>query len=63
MTETTPQYKAAPSDLAELLTDEQIELLAVLLTNVKRDPGWGAVKIIVIDSRIVNFKLERSYQV
>jgi hypothetical protein len=47
--------------LAQLLEPEQIKLLAELLIEIIDDTGWGDVKIVVAEKRVVRLKAEKSY--
>ena len=49
------------ADLIDLLNSEQIQLLARLLTEVIADTGYGDVKIIIAEKRVVRLKAEKSY--
>lgn len=51
----------ALSKLEKHLCPDQIELLASLLADVIDDTGYGDVKIIIADKRVVRLKAEKSY--
>jgi hypothetical protein len=50
-----------PPALEQLLSQEQMALLAKLLREVLDDTGYGDVKIIVAEKRVVRLKAEKSY--
>ena len=56
-----PQPNNGSADLIDLLNSEQIQLLARLLTEVIADTGYGDVKIIIAEKRVVRLKAEKSY--
>ena len=60
MTPTKPPPPKAPP-ISELLDQEQIQLLARLLLEVIDETGWGDVKIIIAEKRVVRLKAEKSY--
>jgi len=47
--------------LEQLLTQEQVLLLTRLLREVLDDTGYGDVKIIIAEKRVVRLKAEKSY--
>ena len=51
----------ALAKLEEHLCTKQIEMLASLLDGVKGETGYGEVKIIIADKRVVSLKAEKSY--
>ena len=51
----------ALAKLEEHLCTEQIEMLASLLDDVIGETGYGDVKIIIADKRVVRLKAEKSY--
>ena len=51
----------ALAKLEKHLCTDQIELLASLLADVIDDTGYGDVKIVIADKRIVRMKAEKSY--
>ena len=51
----------SPPALEQLLSQEQIILLTKLLREVLDDTGYGDVKIIVAEKRVVRLKAEKSY--
>jgi hypothetical protein len=59
MDKSKPPPKALP--ITDLLNQEQIQLLARLLLEVLEDTGYGDVKIIVAEKRVVRLKAEKSY--
>jgi hypothetical protein len=63
MTETPERYTATPhtADLDFIMTEEQIRLFASKLAGLIKDPGWGCIKIVVVDGKIENIKVEKSY--
>ena len=66
MNDPTPQSSTisaiiALAKLEEHLCADQIELLASLLDDVIGETGYGDVKIIIADKRVVRLKAEKSY--
>ena len=51
----------SPPALDQLLSQEQIILLTKLLREVLDDTGYGDVKIIIAEKRVVRLKAEKSY--
>ena len=47
--------------MEQLLTQEQVLLLTRLLREVLDDTGYGDVKIIIAEKRVVRLKAEKSY--
>ena len=47
--------------LEQLLTQEQVLLLVRLLREVLDDTGYGDVKIVIAEKRVVRLKAEKSY--
>ena len=58
---TTTSAVLALAKLEKHLCADQIEMLASLLDDVFDDSGWGTVKIVVADKRVVRLKAEKSY--
>jgi hypothetical protein len=48
--------------LVKLLGEEKAARLADLLEEVMQSPGWGDVKIVVVDGRPALLKIEKSYK-
>ena len=51
----------ALAKLEKHLCADQIEMLASLLDDVIGETGYGDVKIVVADKRVVRLKAEKSY--
>ena len=51
----------ALAKLEKHLCTDQIEMLASLLDDVIGETGYGDVKIIIADKRVVRLKAEKSY--
>jgi hypothetical protein len=47
--------------LLAILSSDQIQMLTKILVDLRDDSGYGAVKIVMVDKRIVNLKVEKSY--
>jgi hypothetical protein len=47
--------------ITDLLNQEQIQLLARLIMEVLDETGYGDVKIIIAEKRVVRLKAEKSY--
>ena len=60
-TDTTPPPNNGSVDLIHLLTQEQVKLLKKLLMEVIDETGYGDVKIIIAEKRVVRMKAEKSY--